>query len=656
MIQYVTMAQHKNPIAVYIVHAVIACFVAIVTVVVQVSIEFWQSLPDIHSIETLLSEESIIITDREEGELYRLFSNKDRFSIDVSTLPEYVRAAFIAIEDKRFYERNCVDFTAIARAMVANLQKSKSQGASTITQQLVRSIYLSNQKTYERKIREIALACNFEWNFSKNEILSMYINSAPFGGTNYGIEQASGRYFNKHANELSLAEAAILAAIPQRPTYYYPYGNNVRSTVDRMGLLPALAPNGSAEVLQSRTQLVLEAMQENGYITETEKYAAIEELLTLQFSAVHYSINAPHFVFWLRNQLNSLSQTQNVDGLIVKSTIHSGVQQLAEDVVERHSDELLKKYNIHNIALLSIDRQTNEILAYVGNTNYFDEVHGQNDLVQTPRQPGSSFKPVVYASAFMAGIDPESFVQDEPITLGNYSPKNYEGGFFGRMTIGQALCRSRNIPAIKAFFWAGGEEAVLNTAKLLGIHTPSEQKKILKEKNSSFTYGWPLALGSAEVTLLELVQAYSVFAHQGTYIPISGIRYITTSQNETIFTSASHNKPRKAIDESIANAIDAILHNENDRPEGFWRNQLTLPGGSTVKTGTSSKCITEKNGYCTSITANNNWVIGYNNELITGVWLGNADGSGLANNADGITAASPIWRDFMIEASVFMQK
>lgn len=647
------MDSKKRPTLFYITHGFIGFFVALLSVFSIILLNIWYSLPAIESEEQLLREQSVIITDRNNTELFRLFNNKDRIVIDTSTLPEYVPQAFIAIEDERFYERSCIDIEAISRAVLANIQDYKSQGGSTITQQLVRSIFLTNEKTFKRKLHELLLACKIELQFSKEQVLSMYLNWIPFGGPNYGIEQAAQSYFGVAATELSLSQAVVLAALPQRPTYFSPYGPNVRSSSAALGLLPAYAENSQSQVLTGRSTQVLDAMLRNGYITQVQYNQTLKELLQQEFAAEGYQISAPHFTFWLRNQLEESSYTNQKEGLHVVSTIHSGLQSLAERVITQHSSTILETYGAKNVALLSIDRNTQEIVAYVGNTDYFTQTEGQVDMVQAPRQPGSSFKPVVYATAFLAGVALDSIVRDEPITLGGYSPKNYDGGYYGRMTIAEALSKSRNIPAIKAFFWGGGEEAVLNTAKLLGIFSPSRYKKQAVQNDPWFSYGWPLALGSAEVSLFELVQAYSVFANEGKLQPLSGVRYIQNSQGKTVYAYNGERESTTALPTDIAIALDAMLSDEEARPEGFWRDQLTLPGGSAVKTGTSSKCLTQSNGYCTSTAANNTWVIGYDEHLLTGVWVGNADGSALLNDASGLTTVSPIWRQFMVEARVF---
>ena len=246
-------------------------------------LDIWYSLPLIESQEQLLTEQSIVITDRHSQELFRLFDTKDRIVIDIETLPEHVLEAFIAIEDERFYERGCIDIEAISRAVVANVQDYKSQGGSTITQQLVRSIFLTNEKTFKRKATELLLSCKMEMKFSKQEILAMYLNWIPFGGSNYGIEQASTRFFGKRAEDLSLAEAVTLASLPQRPTYFSPYGPQVRSTSTAIGLLPGFKENSQTQVLAGRSTQVLEAMVRNGFISEEQKLATTKELLQFKF-------------------------------------------------------------------------------------------------------------------------------------------------------------------------------------------------------------------------------------------------------------------------------------------------------------------------------------------------------------------------------------
>lgn len=640
-----------------LIHAVIALSIGIATALLITGVRIWYELPVIGSKEELLSKQSMVLYDRHGNELYRVFEGEDRLSVSLESIPPHVYNAIIAIEDERFFTRPCIDVQAIGRAIIANVQDYKSEGASTITQQLVRSIYLTPDKTFERKIKEIAIACKMEQVFSKEEILTMYINWINFAGSNHGVEQASTSYFNSKAEELSIAQAAILAALPQRPTYFSPYGSNVYSQLTndtvQIGLLPYKFFEGPNEtsVLPGRSNQVLANMYRLQLINKEELQIAESELLAITFAEKGYSLEAPHFVFWLREKLASDQQQNN--GLRVETTLHRGLQRMAERVVAKHAEATLSAHKAHNISLLAVDRTTNEIVTYVGNTNYYSPQDGQVDMVQAPRQPGSSFKPFVYAAAFLQGITPSTIVRDEPITLAGYQPRNYEGGFFGRMTVEAALARSRNIPAIKAFFWAGGEEPILALIEKMGITYPSKQRLVIQEKRPTFTYGWPIALGSAETSLFEMVQGYTVFASNGLMKPITAIRSIRNSANQLLQIGQQNATPVQVLPSAIATDITSILSNESARPAGVWRNQLTLPNGNAAKTGTSSKCLEYVGQYCSTIAPDNTWLLGFNQNLVVGVWVGNANGTVLESQASGLVTASPIWKDFMLESELF---
>lgn len=640
------------------VHTLMAISIGTFSIVLIVLLQIWYSLPVIGSQEELLAKQSMVLFDRQGNELYRIFDTEDRLSVEIKDIPAYVHQAIIAIEDERFFTRSCIDIEAILRAFIANMQESKSEGASTITQQLVRSIYLTPEKTYARKIKELAMACKMEHAFSKEEILTMYMNWINFGGSNYGIEQASTSYFGVPAKELTIAQAAIIAALPQRPSYFSPYGQHTFSQLSgtgvQIGLLPYkyFAGPNEESVLKGRSNQVIANMQRLQFITKPEVQIAEAQLLHTKFATPGYNLDAPHFVFWLRNELQQKFSTET-GGLRVHTTLHRGLQKLAEQIVRQHAKEVLDVHNGQNIALLAVDRTTQEIVAYVGNTDYYAPQDGQVDMVQAPRQPGSSFKPFVYAAAFLNGLTPQTIIRDEPITLGGYKPRNYEGGFFGTMTVSAALARSRNIPAIKAFFYAGGEDIILNLIQKMGIHTPSVQKETISKNRPSFSYGWPLALGSAEASLYEMVQGYSIFAKNGLMQPITAIRSVRSSFNQLLQIGKQHATPVRVLPANIALDITNILSNASARPAGTWRDLLTLPNGNAAKTGTSSKCLEFSGQYCVRIAPNNTWVVGFNENLIVGVWVGNADGTILNENASGLLTVSPIWRDFMLEAELF---
>lgn len=645
----------RRAIVVIGIHSLLASVIAVASVLSSYLNDIRATLPDTNDPDVFLATESIVITDREERELYRLFDDEDRTSVALDALPAYVGEAFIGIEDERFFTRGCIDARALLRATLANARDFKSQGASTITQQLVRNVLLDSQKTFERKIREIMLACRLEKQFSREEILELYLNWIPFGSNIYGIEQASRRYFAVHAKDLTPAQAAVLAALPQRPTYFSPYGTQRKTTIARsdrvalslgdatvrsvdmtIGLLPdeAKTPEGTVR-LPGRSDSVLDAMLERGAITQAEYAAARPELLSTTFAPEIFPIHAPHFVMWMRER----KETESLKSKKIVTTLDPVLQELATKTVAAHAARVREQGGAENIAMIAVDRKTNEVLAYVGNTSYFDtESHGSIDLVRSPRQPGSSFKPVVYAGALMNGMEKKSVVYDLPLTIGASRPRNYDGGFFGKMTIESALGRSRNIPAIKAFYWAGGEQAVLNLASVMGAPSPLLTKVTAEEP---FEYGWPLALGTAETPLLEMVQIYATIANDGMYRPLVSMMEGERRQQTEV----------RAIPVEVAHTLSEILSNPEARPPNAWREMLTLKDAwAAVKTGTSETCTERGPTGCKKTAAGNTWTIGYTEELVVGVLVTNADNTPLHEEATGVSLASPIWKEFLEKA------
>lgn len=635
----------------------------------------WNELPDITTPQALLAEQSISILDKKGNELYRIVQEEDRTTLSNGEIPTHMRQAVIAIEDKRFYERACIDTRALTRALWTNwINHAPLQGASTITQQLVRTAILSPEKTIMRKVRELMLACQLEQMRSKDEILDLYLNWISFGQNIFGVEQASKRFFGIPATELSIAQAAVLASLPQRPTHFSPYGPVAHTTVSeelrekiRDGTLKTAADIPPEDVntgligtktriakepylLRGRANIVLEKMEEESFISQKEKADAEKDLLSLRFLPDRDAIVAPHFVLWTRKQIADLLQGNEdlaSSGLQVHTTLDPVLQQLAEESVAAVYPSIRMQYGAKNLALIAVDLRTNEIAAYVGNWNYFDDRdEGKIDMVQVPRQPGSSFKPFVYATAFKNGYTPNSYVRDEPIHIGKYKPRNYEGGYFGRMKIHDALARSRNIPAIKAFYWGGEEQAVLDMSSALGATEPQEQK--LRE-GKSFKYGWPLALGSAEVPLVQMAQGYATIAREGEYLPLASIHSIRNSDGNELYSP--ERTPSQAISPKIAHYLTSILSDSEARPNGYWQDATTLSGtDAAIKTGTSSVCtlMTQK-GKCLAISAKDTWMIGYTPEFLVGVWAGNADGTPLFGEANGLTVTVPIWRSFFEE-------
>ncbi len=629
----------------------------------------------------LLLQQNIQVLDRRGGLLYRFYNDENRSSLPVGEIPLQLRDAIVAIEDKRFFTRtSCIDVRAIIRAYIHNQTSDTVQGGSTITQQVVRNLYLTADKTLTRKIQEAWLACRMEHTLSKEEILTLYINRIGFGGPVYGAEQAAQTFFGVSASQLTLPQIAVIAALPQQPTSFAPGGTRERTTVDhdivqqvrkgtlspknipksavRIGLLgrTIATPQGPAYV-PGRADNVLVAMLDAGMISETASAQAHKALETIHFNIQPRSLTAPHFSLWMRSSVESLlSQVTHPDlwrtaGLTVQTTLDPALQRIAEETVREYAP-LMEEQQAKDVALVALDRNTRQILAYVGNSaNDSNAQTSAIDMAQEPRQPGSSFKPLLYAFAFEHGLTPDSYVYDSPLTIGNDQPKNYEGGFRGRMTIRNALAQSRNIPAIRTFLDLDDEDGLLHFIARAGAPTPLITKQQALQKNSSFQYGWPLAIGSAEIPLLELTDAFATIGSQGVALPPKAICRIT-DRSGTPVTLSSPTVPVQAIDPAAAMEVDDILRDSDARPDGYWRDMLTVGDlNNAAKTGTSNLCLQRTlGGKCIDYGVGNVWTLGYTDNLVVGVWVGNADGTSLTVTADGLTVAAPIWHAFLEKA------
>ncbi|MDD5751854.1 MAG: transglycosylase domain-containing protein, partial [Candidatus Peribacteraceae bacterium] len=578
----------------------------------------WFTLPDISDPKSLFAAQSTVITDRNGTELYRLFSEEDRTYVAGASIPAHLKQAMIAIEDQRFYERGCLDLRALARTV---FRFGQAGGGSTLTRQLARNaLGLKQENIFNRKFKEIILGCQMESQFSKDELLELYLNWIPFGQNAYGIEQASRQYFAMSASGITLAQAAVLASLPQRPSYFNPYGSHVRTRVSdeilgdilrgritgasqisdddvSIGLLGAAIGTGSTTVyVGGRTDQVLQDMQEQGYITEAQRLSALDELENLDFQPLRSTIRAPHFVLRVRDQVEDIlgSQTEKDilerGGLTITTTLDWRMQEIAEKIVANHQEDVLNRFGAHNIALVALDPKNRDVLAYVGNTDYSDEEHGGKiDMAQAPRQPGSSFKPIVYAAAFQQGYTPATVLYDVATKIGDDMPQNFDGKHMGLLTIRQALGASRNIPAAKAFFLAGGEQPILELARDLGAPTPLAQRGTLTGSGGGvFEYGWPLALGAAETPLIEMLQAYATFADGGAYRPLQTILKVEDRKGNLLYAAEYEKEKRQVLDPRIAYQITSILSDVSVRPTEYWQQQLTVGGyEAAAKTGTS---------------------------------------------------------------------
>ncbi|MCR4286213.1 MAG: penicillin-binding protein [Candidatus Kaiserbacteria bacterium] len=579
-------------------------------------------IPDLSSFEERRVQQSTKIYDR-TGEilLYDLHQDVRRTIVPYENMSRHIKNATVAIEDDTFFEHAGVRPLAILRSMITNIQKGggpfSGAGGSTITQQVIKNSILQHEKTLTRKIKEAILAFRLEQVLTKEEILAHYLNESPYGGTIYGVEEASLSFFGKRASDVTLSEAAYLASLPQLPTYYSPYGSHI-------------------DDLEKRKNLVLEKMLEHGFITQEEFDTAKNERVEFK-PQVATGIRAPHFVFYIRDYLTQKYGEESLAerGLKVITTLNWELQEKAEDIVKEKALFNAKTYNAENASLVATDPTNGEILVMVGSRDYFDkEIDGNFNIALAERQPGSSFKPFVYATAFKKGYTPETVVFDlktqfstacEPDNFtsddGCYSPDNYDHKFRGPVTFRNALAQSLNVPAVKALYLAG-IPASIKMARDLGITTLTNQNQ----------YGLTLVLGGGEVKLLEMVGAYGAFANEGIRHELSSVLRIEDSEGNVLeeYTPSS----KQVLDPTVALQISDILSDNEARTPLFGANSpLYFPGRDVAaKTGTTN----DKRDV---------WVIGYTPNLVVGAWAGNNDNRSMSEISG--LVISPLWRAFM---------
>lgn len=555
------------------------------------------------------------VLDRNGLLLYEFYKDSLRTPVDIDSLPKYVPEAIIAIEDKNYYRHRGIDLIGgILRALKENINSNELQGGSTITQQLVKMSLLNNQKTIERKIKEIILAIWSERIYSKKEILEMYLNQVPFGGENYGIEQASRTYFNKSSSQLTLYEGAFLAGLPRSPTYYSPYTNLQKA--------------------MERYRMVLLAMKKNKVISDSE-YAQGVNIVDLNINQTKKNIKAPHFVFMVRDWLVEKFGERLVDtgGLKIKTTLDWSLQQDLEKLLDEEMRSLAK-LKISNGALLVETPENGEIVALLGSKNYFTDNFGAFNSVLAKRQPGSSIKPILYSLALDRGYTAATIINDSPTAfkIGNtyYKPVNYDGRYHGAVPLRYALANSYNIPAVK----------VLNSLGVEEFRQHAIDFGIEWDKNQFM--GLSSALGAVETSLWEMVGAYSVFANKGKKSEKKLVLEVTDYLGNDWYRSESKNPDTniQIISESSAFLISDILSDKFARQFAFGNNNSLIVEGHqvAVKTGTSND-------------KRDNWTIGYTPNLVVGVWVGNNDNTPMHPTlVSGITGAAPIWQKTMTEA------
>ncbi|EKE11020.1 MAG: 1A family penicillin-binding protein [uncultured bacterium] len=561
-----------------------------------------------------IPQTSIIYDRTGEHILYEVHGEENRKILSHDEIPDSVRIATVATEDDSFYSHHGIDIMGIFRALKVNIeQKGIYQGGSTITQQLARNVFLNRDRTIKRKILEAVYAIKIERKYTKDEILDAYLNEVPYGSNAYGIEAAAETYFGKSAKELTLDESALLASMTKATSYYSPYGNHTKELVSRQKWVLARTASLGFE----DTEKVDLALKENTF----EKIVPFQQ-----------PIQAPHFVFYVLDQLRKEYGEQTIEegGFKIYTTLDLDKQRLAEQIIRESSDYNLKRYGATNAALVAIDPKTGQILTMVGSKDYFNSsIDGQVNVTIRPRQPGSSFKPFVYAKAFEKGFQPETFVLDGPTNFGpdgggrNYVPRNYSGRFHGVISIRQALAMSLNVPAVKTLREVGIDEAI-EMAHRLGITTLNDRNR----------YGLSLVIGGGEVTLLDETSGFSVFANDGKRNPVDPILKIVDKDNKIIRENSPKNMP--VLDPQIARKINSILSDNKSRTPIFGpNNKLFIPGRTVAaKTGTTQEF-------------RDAWTVGFTPHIAVGVWAGNNNNRSMRPGADGSFVAAPIWNKFM---------
>lgn len=579
---------------------------------------FWfyilKDLPSPKELITRDTEVSTKIYDRNGVLLYKIYKNQNRTPVTLSQIPKHVQAATLAAEDAEFYNHLGFSIRGIFRSVVRNIKRGELTGGSTITQQLVKNALLSPEKTLARKIRELILSVEVELTFSKDQILEMYLNEVSYGGTAYGIQEASQLYFGKDVGGLSLAEAALLAGLPKAPTKFSPFGSNPDLTF-------------------TRQKEVLELMVINGYVGREEAQKAL--IPKVVFAPNKIDIKAPHFVMYVRQALVEEYGEEMVEkgGLEVYTTLDYGIQKIAEKAV---ADEVgrLTHLRVGNGAALVLSPQNGEILAMVGSKDYFDTAHDGNVNITTAlRQPGSSIKVVNYAYALGHGYTPASILNDSPVTfsvagLPPYSPRNYDGKYRGNLTLRSALAESRNIPAVKVLA-SYGVAKMIDMGKAMGITT---------WENPS-NYGLSLTLGGGEIKLIDLARVYATVANYGHRPEIVSILKISDKKGRVLEKNGCtfSCEGEDVLDPRIAYLLIDILKDNPARTPAFGPNSaLVIPGHPevAVKTGTSNDL-------------KDNLTLGFNQKYLVATWVGNNDNTPMSRVASGVTGASPIFNKIM---------
>lgn len=571
---------------------------------------FFEEIPSKKEIENISLKQTSNIYDKSGNKLlYQVHGDENRTILSHEEIPDYMRLAIVVAEDNDFYSHHGIDVWSIFRALKENIFQNRiSQGASTITQQFVKNTFLTNERTWKRKIREIYLALKMERIFTKDEILDLYLNGVSFGSNTYGIQSASKMFFGKDARNLTLDEVALLAALPKATTYYSPYNKN-------------------NEELVFRQKDILEKIRKEKLLDESVIDQALQINTLSKIVPPSNFVKAPHFVFYLLENLGEKYGQEKIKegGLEIISSIDYELQEKVEVIIKKYVDEKAEKFGATNAAAVILDTKTGEILAMAGSKNFFDQnIDGEVNVATSLRQPGSTIKPIVYASAFRKGYQPESVLWDVKTDFGpdgsgnDYIPENYNLSYAGLVTMRSALAMSLNVPAVKSLYLSGIDN-FLQTVSDLKI------KSLSKIKNP----GLALALGGGEVSLLELTNAFRILGNDGMGNYPNPV--IKIGEKSDYF-----NDQEKLIESSVARKINSILSDTSARAPVFGFSQdLSIKNKTVaVKTGTTQDY-------------RDAWTVGYTPSVAVGVWVGNNDYSPMKPGSAGIYVAAPLWNELM---------
>lgn len=596
-------------------------FIALLGFVILMTFLFiWygRELPAPGKLIAAQANQSSGIYDRSGELLYSVYQDQNRIYVNLKGIPKYLQQGTIAIEDKNFYQNKGFSITGYIRGILIDpILRRRVSGGSTITQQLVKNVLLTSERTLPRKVKELMLAIQVDSRYSKEQILEMYLNDVPYGGTAIGVQAASQIYFNKDVKDLNLAESAFLAGLPQGPSLYSPFSGN--------------------KYYLGRTKEVLRQMESQGYITKKQQDEAYKEIEKKQFTQTNTGIKAPHFVFYVKQQLINQFGEAAVEngGLRVTTTLDYRIEKETEKIVKEEIDKV-KSLKVGNGSAVVTNPKTGEILAMVGSKDYFDiDNDGNFNATTSLRQPGSSLKPITYATAFTRGYTPSTLLMDTQTNFKSqdsekdYIPVNYDGKFRGPVQVRFALANSFNIPAVKMLADVGIKN-VMQKAYEMGIDNWLPTEENLKN------VGYSLVLGGRDVRLVDEVEAYGVFANGGVKQPLVSILEVKDSKGNALYKYNAPS-PQRVFSQEVSFLISHILLDNNARSEEFGSySKLVISGhpSVSVKTGTTNEL-------------RDNWTVGYTPSFVVGVWVGNNDNSSMSKVSSGITGAAPIWNRIM---------